>query len=366
MKVCVINSLYSPYHRGGAEVVAAAEARRFKNQGDEVLVITAGPWAGFGSLKPRSVMVDGIKVYRFYPLNIFSFININQKPFWLRLPWHLIDLFNIHSYFAIKGILKKEKPDLVASHNLKGLGYLTWRAISSLGLKNSHTLHDVQLAVPSGLLVYGQERRWPVYEALCRCLCGSPTEVISPSKWLLDFYTAKGFFPGSRKTVKPAFGVLPPVKLLNLKVTGHEVKLLFVGQIERHKGVIWLVKTLKESRIMNHESRAGAWQLEIVGDGSKLEELKSLVAGDERFKVYGRLEGDKLLEKLKEADFTVVSSLVYENSPTIIASCLQNDIPVIASAIGGIPEMVKEGVNGYLFQPGKAGELEEILREILG
>ena len=78
--------------------------------------------------------------------------------------------------------------------------------IKKSGIKHIHTLHDVQLSTPSGLIIYSKEnsleqriflRKW--YETLCRWLFGSPDIVISPSKWLLDFYTEKGFFEKSKK-----------------------------------------------------------------------------------------------------------------------------------------------------------------------
>jgi len=48
----------------------------------------------------------------------------------------------------------------------------------------------------------------------------------------------------------------------------------------------------------------------------------------------------------------VVPSLCYENSPGVIYDSFKYGTPVIASAIGGIPELVQEGVNGYTFMPG--------------
>ncbi len=359
MKVCVITSLYSPYQRGGAEVVVEKQVLELQSQGHDVFVITLKPWRGFKSLSPELTEENGVRLYRFYPLNIFSFININQKPFWLRLGWHKVDIFNLYSYWVIKKILKKERPDLVLTHNVKGLGYLTWRAIKSCGIKNIHTVHDVQLVVPSGLLVKGEEGGLvhKLYGGLCRWLIGSPAEVISPSQWLMDFYIQKGFFKNSQKKVNLAFGELPEVKQLNLQPKKEVVKFLYVGQIEKHKGVLWLVEVFQRLAV-------SGWRLAIVGDGSRLEEVKKLVGEDERFQLHGRVE-DKALEKLlAEADFTIVPSLCYENSPTIIPLSLKNSVPVIAAKIGGIPEMIKEGVNGYLFEVGEKQSLVDILSRL--
>jgi glycosyltransferase involved in cell wall biosynthesis len=365
MKVCFINSLYPPYHRGGAEIKVAEETKRRKEAGDDVVVITIKPWAGFGSLCYKLENQNGIRVYRFYPLNIFSFININQKFFSFRLVWHFFDIFNFHSYYVVTRILKKERPDLILIHNVKGLGYLTWLAARKFGNKNVYILHDIQLVEPSGLLKVGEEPRleswiYQRYINLCRFLVGSPKEIISPSRWLLNFYQRRGFFPRSQKTVNLAFGQLPEVKPLNLKPRKKPVRFLYLGQIEVHKGIIFLIKILQDLGNQGQE-----WELGIAGLGSRLEAVKGLVAGDERFKVYGWLTVQERDELIKRSHFLVVPSLVYENSPNNISESLKLGVPVVAAAVGGIPEMIQEGVNGYLFPVGVAGELKKVLVAIL-
>jgi glycosyltransferase involved in cell wall biosynthesis len=364
VKICIINSLYTPYYRGGAELVVKKDVDRLKSYGHEVFVITVCPWEGRKSMKPKIDEIEGVKIYRFYPFNLFSFVNINKKPMWLRLPWHFFDIFNIHSYFTVKKILQREKTDLVLTHNLKGIGYTVWRAIKDLKIKNTHIIHDVQLVVPSGLLLFGREKIvngifYKIYSATCRLLINSPDEVISPSRWLLDFYTQRGFFKDSKKIVNLAFGALPEVKQLNLEPQKETIKLIYVGQIEDHKGVVWLVEILKKIET----DKLRNWKLDIIGDGTKLADIKKLVIKDKRVTIYGRVEGRDRDELIKQTDFVVVPSLCYENSPTIISVALGLGIPVLAAKIGGIPEMVKEGVDGWLFTPNNSNDfLEKIFK----
>jgi len=120
MKICLINSLYKPYRRGGAEVVFNTIVKELKKDGHDVFVITISGKKEKKNFSFREM--DDLKVYRFYPKNIFSFIEINEQPFWKRFIWHIFDTFNFHSYRQVKKILKKEKPELVLSHNIKGLG----------------------------------------------------------------------------------------------------------------------------------------------------------------------------------------------------------------------------------------------------
>src|SRR3989344_6678796 len=121
-KICLIHSLYNPYKRGGAEVVVEIIIRELLKLGHEVVLITIG--------RKEGIQRDGkLTIYRIKPLNVFSFLDINERPVWLRLFWHPIDVFNLNSYFKVKKILQNEKPAVVMTHNLKGMGYLIPRAI---------------------------------------------------------------------------------------------------------------------------------------------------------------------------------------------------------------------------------------------
>jgi glycosyltransferase involved in cell wall biosynthesis len=57
---------------------------------------------------------------------------------------------------------------------------------------------------------------------------------------------------------------------------------------------------------------------------------------------------------------------VYENSPTIFPIGLELGVPVIASRMGVIGELISERINGYLFCPGDQPDLERVFRAILG
>ena len=91
-------------------------------------------------------------------------------------------MFDVGSYFKVKSILKKEKPDVVMTHNLKGVGYLIPKVIKGMGLKYVHTLHDIQLIHPSGLMIHGREQQInsifaKLYVSVCRWLFGSVSKI---------------------------------------------------------------------------------------------------------------------------------------------------------------------------------------------
>jgi len=135
MKLAIIHSIYKPYSRGGAEVVVENIANGFKKNGNDVLVIALG-------YKNEIKDVDGVKVYYIKPFNLFNFLDINSKPAWFRLPWHIIDMINDVQTWRIYKILKQENPDLVLTHNLKGLGYYIPWLLKIMKLRHIHTIHD--------------------------------------------------------------------------------------------------------------------------------------------------------------------------------------------------------------------------------
>ena len=71
----------------------------------------------------------------------------------------------------------------------------------------------------------------------------------------------------------------------------------------------------------------------------------------------GAIPLDAIPETLVSFDLLVVPSIWEENSPLVIREAFAAGVPVVASRIGGIPEMVADGVGGLLFEPGDADDL---------
>ena len=330
--------------------------RELLNLGHEIVLITIG--------RKNAIQREGrLTIYRLKPFNIFSFLDINKRPAWLRVFWHPLDVFNFSSYFKVKKILKKEKPKVVMTHNLKGVGYLVPMAIRKVGIQHIHTVHDVQLSRPSGLILYGQEKPFlildKVYEKTVKRLFGNPDVVISPSRWLLGYYQARGFFYESKKIVMPNPIIIKKAeKTEQTKVGPQKVKLLFVGQLERFKGILFLIDALKKIKSAN-------WQLLIIGSGGSQDEAGKLIKDDKRFKLIGQVEHKDLADYYCQADLTIVPSLCYENSPKVIDESLIANVPVLAADIGGVSEIVKDDYNGFTFAPGNEKNLIEVLEHFL-
>jgi glycosyltransferase involved in cell wall biosynthesis len=79
----------------------------------------------------------------------------------------------------------------------------------------------------------------------------------------------------------------------------------------------------------------------------------------------GAFEPSQVPEVFGEIDVLVVPSLWPENAPLVIQEAFQAGVPVVGARMGGIPEFIREGVTGRLFDPGVPGELTRILGDLI-
>jgi glycosyltransferase involved in cell wall biosynthesis len=172
----------------------------------------------------------------------------------------------------------------------------------------------------------------------------------------MDFYISRGFFGGGKLVVLPNPVIFAPTEPKTRAVG--PVRFLYLGQIEEHKGVRMLVKTFRHLLNEGHDNL----ELTVAGTGALVEEIKVLAFDEGRIKILGPIPHDKIGELFLDADYTIVPSLCYENSPTVIFESFSHGVPVLASNFGGIPEIIKDGVNGYLFNPDENSLKDAVLR----
>ena len=276
-----------------------------------------------------------------------QYYNLNQLPVPFRLIWHINNLFNYRQKERIKKIIRKEKPDLVITHNLMGLGLQLPALFRKLKIKHIHILHDIQLLHPSGLMFYQQEglinsffaRR---YQQITRNLMGSPAIIICPSEWLLELHRQKGFFPRSVQKTIPN-----PIKTNYLSAPKEKdrTEFLAVGLVSKHKGSDTLIQAFNQLPEL---------KLTIIGDGDYLAEAKK--TANKNITFLGRLDYAKVQERMLEAGALIVPSLCYENSPTNIYQAVGSKLPVIGSDLAGTAELINK-YGGLLFEPGNVHEL---------
>lgn len=363
MKICQIIYTYPPYATGGADMYAERISKELSNRGHEVVVITTCPYNGLSSLKPSIKMEDGIKVHRFYPLNIYSWINSAKKSILQKIIWNSLDFWNLHTYFTIKKILEKENPDVVHIHTPIWISLSAFDAVKSAKIPSVFTVHDYLLLCRRTLLLHADGSvcdepktvcKW--YQKLSRKITGNkPNIVIAPSQFIINMLKSYGFFQKT-EFVKLALGT----KLNNKKTKKdyETIDILYAGTLINHKGVDILIKAFKNLKQDNIK-------LHILGKGTEEDSLKKLAENDGRIIFHGFLEGEELNNCYQNANITVVPSVCFDNSPLVIYESFMNGTPVVGSKIGGIPELIDEGHDGFLFEPGNSLDLEKILQRLI-
>ncbi len=359
MKLLILTNLFIPFTRGGAERIVELQANLLAEAGYDVLVVTPTPDPRF----LESVLESGVRVVRFPPRNLYFTLNDFAEPFWKRTLWHLIDLYHSYPKRLVCRVIEMEKPDLVITHNMKGFGLRAFEAIREFGVPHMHVLHDLQLVIPSGLKIYGEENHWQASSRLQRLYAratarrlGLPDLVVSPSRYLLDEYQAAGFFSKSETRILP--NPAPWEKLGSGREWGISSPLvLYVGQLEEHKGLRVLMDTW---RVLCERHDVDA-NLGMVGCGKLEAEVDALVNEQPSVTFFGRKSPSEVRALMAQARLLVVPSLCYENAPTVIMEALSVGTPVVASNIGGIPELIKQG-EGTLVEPGDAQALREAIK----
>lgn len=139
---------------------------------------------------------------------------------------------------------------------------------------------------------------------------------------------------------------------------------LFVGRIDLgQKGLETLV------RAMALLPSSHPFRIRIVGeDWSGIETLRSLAQRlgiADRMTIVGKLDREALLEEYANAHFLVLPSL-FEPFGIVLLEAMATGLPVVASRVGGIPEIVVDGRTGLLVEPGNAHALAEALFRISG
>lgn len=143
---------------------------------------------------------------------------------------------------------------------------------------------------------------------------------------------------------------------------------LYVGRLEENKGIQTLIGAFKKLQ----ERSDRAVKLKIVGGGSKSEgelfipaDVKESIKGlEEKIVFTGGLAQDELVNMFANALATIVPSY-YESFGMVAAEAQAAGVPVIATKVGGLQEIVKDEVSGYLFEKKNADHLATFMLKIL-
>ena len=140
------------------------------------------------------------------------------------------------------------------------------------------------------------------------------------------------------------------------------LKLLYLGELSNRKGVFDLLNAV----IANKEKYDGKVQIRLGGNGN--EEKISKIISDNQLENIVKLEGWVVGEKkticLNWADVYILPSY-NEGLPIGILESMSYSHPIISTTVGGIPEVLFDGVNGRLIHPGNIGEIADAINTYL-
>ena len=120
--------------------------------------------------------------------------------------------------------------------------------------------------------------------------------------------------------------------------------LLFVGRLSVEKGIKTLAQAMGYPDVPN---------LSVAGEGPEMH----LLEGVAEITRLGSLAADAVQREMCRASALVLPSIWYENFPRTLVEAFACGLPVIASRIGALAELVRDGETGLLFEPGNAQDL---------
>lgn len=358
MKICIITPLYKPWFEGGAEKYAISLAEELAKYHEVTVVTTQGP-------SPRKIKdSENPNILEFKPWNIENLYNVvlNKKiSRSKRFLWNMFDVWNLNSCNLIKKVLKKEKPEIVHVNGIKGFSSSIFSAIKNLKIPLVYTLHDFELVSKwtglfrNGKIISKFNFLDILYIKMMKNLSSRIDAVISPSRFLLDYHVNLGYFSNSKKYVIPN-----GIKLItHTEKQNFSNEFLYLGQIIETKGPQIAIKAFK--KVKNTNSR-----LHIVGNGKFFPKVKELARSDKRIILHGFVrDGEKLDSIINRCSYFIFPSIWFENFPYTLIEILNRGLPIIASNIGGVPEIVKNEFNGILFEPGNYVSLTNKIEKLI-
>jgi glycosyltransferase involved in cell wall biosynthesis len=346
MRIAIVHTRYR--QPGGEDVVVEQETRLLRNHGHEVVrfLRNNSSIAGEGSAR---VALDAI---------------------WSR-----------RAAADLEAFLLAERPDVVHVHNtFPLLSPAVFHVARRLGIPGILTLHNFRLLCPSATLFRNGEpcedcvSRPVAFPALRhRCYRDSRSATaavvamnavhgllgtwrdkvaafVALTHFARDRFVAAGL-PPERLHVRPNYVADPGLRAESTGSLG--ARPMYLGRVSEEKGVRVLLEAWREVDTI----------LDVYGTGPLLKELREDAPPNIRF--HGAVTRERASLALSEAAFLVVPSIWYEAFPLVVLEAYSLGLPVLASRLGSLSEVVIGGETGVHFSPGRPEELASAARNLL-
>ncbi len=207
-----------------------------------------------------------------------------------------------------------------------------------------------------------------------------PAELFEPMRWRIDLKIARAAFVACISNFARSQGMLfsdaahwPRMHVVHCGVApdlyrargpadAGRQRLLFVGRLAGIKGVPILLEAVATLR-----ERFPAMTLTLIGDGPERGAIEAEAARRgiaDHVEFTGYLSQAAVAERLAEADLFVLPSFA-EGVPVVLMEAMAAGLPVVATRVGGVAELVEDGVSGVLTAPGDPGALAEGIGRLL-
>ena len=304
---------------GGAQVHVRDLSVELKKLGIKVYILVGG----------NGTFIDEMKKYNMPVYPVPSLIR-SINPY-----------FDFRAFFEIRNLLKRLQPDLVATHSSKA-GILGRLAAYSQNIPVVFTAHG--WAFTEGVSVVKQK----IYLLVEKTIGRITSKIITVSGYDQKLSLKHKVIP-LHKLMMIHNGI-PEIPMHKTSQNVAIPKFIMTARLEKPKNHIFLLQAL--ALLKDYK-----WKIDFIGEGplrSKIEQSISQLELKDRVRLLG--ERKDVVQQLKESQgFILVSD--WEGLPISILEAMRAGLPVIASDIGGIPEMIDDHVNGFLIPKGDKEQL---------
>jgi glycosyltransferase involved in cell wall biosynthesis len=187
--------------------------------------------------------------------------------------------------------------------------------------------------------------------------------LLSPSQFLISMFNHTGFIPADKFLLsRHGFDYIRG-KPHPFRAQGNTITFGYIGTVQYHKGVHIMIEGFMKAPNKNIKLQVWGGSFHEVEFEKN---VRKMAKTDSRIEFMGQYDHDDIESILSGIDVVIVPSIWYENAPLTVTTSLAYGIPVVASDIGGMKEMVNGGQNGFTFKVGDSQDLADRIVQIAG
>jgi glycosyltransferase involved in cell wall biosynthesis len=188
--------------------------------------------------------------------------------------------------------------------------------------------------------------------------------IVATSDWVRTLLLRNG--APAEKIVVSRVGIElaePAQAKLVTRGAGTALRAIALGRLDRAKGLHVAIAALRGARDLDV-----TLDVYVSGDGPAegmyLAELHAAAAGDDRIRILPALPARDVISTMGRYDVTLVPSQGYETGPLVVLESFAAGVPVVGSALGGIAELVRDGIDGLLLPTGSVAAWRDALARL--